>query len=316
MARVRHHRTEDPELSSVLRSGPFDLAVKAAVRSSGLSLDRLVHHLSTRGIQVSASSLSNWQTGRSRPERPESVHAVRAIEEILGLAPDALVQLLGPRKPRGRWLGHVPGSVPYGTLFDDHARLTRIMADAELVDRQRWSWLNVEDRVTFDSKGLLRGVQVRLTLSALVDGLDSCVVFYRTDDGNHPEVHPVDGCRLGRARVDEESGYLVAELLFDQRLSRGDVHFLEFEQRFGGDLPRPEPGDHYYKAFRAPCRNYLMRVVFHVDAVPVRLRSFQTSKWGSEPTETHALPCQRNRVVHLHAADVRPGIVGVEWEWV
>ncbi|ONI83019.1 hypothetical protein ALI144C_18420 [Actinosynnema sp. ALI-1.44] len=314
MTRVRN-RLEDRELAGILRSGPFELALRTAVRSSGLSLDRLAYHLSARGIQVSASSLSNWQTGRSRPERPESVHAVHAIEEILGLTPDALVQLLGPRRPRGRWLGHVPGAVPHGAIFDDHDRLTRILTDAELLDRQRWSWLNIEDRVVFDSAGLMRTVEVRLTLSALVDGLDRCVIFYRTEDGNQPEVYPGDGCRLGRTRLDDDAGYLVAELLFDHALNRGDVHFLTFEQRFTRDLPRPEPGDHYYKAFRAPCRNYLMRVVFHADAVPVRMHAFQSSKWGVEPTETRPLPCQRNRVVHLYASDVRPGIVGVQWEW-
>ncbi|MBM7770412.1 transcriptional regulator with XRE-family HTH domain [Actinokineospora baliensis] len=304
--------TTGHELAKALRTGPFELAVQAAVRASGLSLDRLAHRLGTRGVRVSASSLSNWQTGRSRPERAESLHAVRALEEVLDLPRDALVQLLGPRRPRGRWLDHVPGSVHYDAIFDDHARLTKIVAEAEMADPRRYTWLTVEDTVRFDDTGTLRVISVRLVLSALTNAVDSCLVFYRTDDGTHPAIHPVDGCRLGRTRLADD--YLVAELLLDHHLNRGDVHLLEFDQRFP-QAPHPAPVDHYYKAFRAPCRTYLLRIAFDPAAVPIRMHSFQADRWGAEPTESRPLPCQRNRVTHLYAANITPGVVGVRWEW-
>ncbi|MEU4744507.1 hypothetical protein AB0G02_29175 [Actinosynnema sp. NPDC023658] len=305
----------DDELSRALRSGPFDRALRAAVRASGLSLERLVHRLATAGVHVSASSLSNWQTGRSRPERTESVHAVRVLEQILDLPQDALVRLLGPRRPRGRWLDHVPGTVSYDAIFDDHARLTAIMTTGEFAHLGQCSYEGVEDRVTFDDDGVLRRVEVRNLVSALVDGVDGCVVYYRDEGEGHPEVRPVEGCRLGRTRFDDESGFLVAELLFDHRLNRGDVHLVAFDQHFTGTRARPESGDHYFKAFRSPCRGYLLRVAFHPHAVPVRLRSFRANRWGDEPTEEHALPCHRNQVTHVYTPDVAPGIVGVRWEW-
>lgn len=310
-----HPASADRELARVLRSGPFDLAVKTAVRASGLSLERLVHRLATRGIHVSTSSLSNWQTGRSRPERAESVHALRAMEQILGLPRDALIQLLGPRRPRGRWLDHAHGVVSYEAIFDDHARLTRIMTSGDFVHPDRCTYQTVEDRMTLDSDGVVRRIEVRNLVSALTDGVDGCVVYYRADDDSHPDVRPVEGCRLGRTRVDRESGYMVAELLFDRRLNRGDVHLVAFDQHFTAARVRPGTSDHYYKAFRSPCRSYLLRVVFHPDAVPVRLRAFRANRWGDEPTEEQALPCYRNRVTHVHTPDVSPGVVGVRWEW-
>ena len=50
----------------------FADALTKAVDSSGLSLERIQHHLAARGMQVSLSTLSYWRRGRSRPERPES----------------------------------------------------------------------------------------------------------------------------------------------------------------------------------------------------------------------------------------------------
>lgn len=92
------------ELAVALRTGPFDHALRLAIRSRGLTLDRLRVRLLERGVRTSLASLSNWQRGRCRPERALSLRAVRELEDILGLSGDSLVALLGPRRPRGRWL--------------------------------------------------------------------------------------------------------------------------------------------------------------------------------------------------------------------
>lgn len=81
----------------------FAETLAKAVEASGLSLERIQHHLELRGVQVSLSTLSYWRRGRSRPERPESLQAVAAIEEILKLAPGELSGKLGDKRPRGRW---------------------------------------------------------------------------------------------------------------------------------------------------------------------------------------------------------------------
>lgn len=87
------------DLAAALREGPFHAALRAAVAARGLTLQSVRHRLARRGIQVGVTSLSYWRQGRRRPERPESMRAVQALEEILELPPHALTRLLGPRHP-------------------------------------------------------------------------------------------------------------------------------------------------------------------------------------------------------------------------
>jgi hypothetical protein len=49
-----------PELFELLRTGPFEDALRAAIRSSRLSLERIQHRLRTRGTPVSITALSYW----------------------------------------------------------------------------------------------------------------------------------------------------------------------------------------------------------------------------------------------------------------
>src|SRR4051794_22448315 len=112
-ARVRH------ELELALRNGPFPAALHLAIEASGLTLEEIRDWLGERGAHLSIATLSYWRRGRSRPERAASMLAVRLLEELLGLPPNALMSLLGPRRVRGRWIGHVPGSVPPQLLFAD-----------------------------------------------------------------------------------------------------------------------------------------------------------------------------------------------------
>ena len=74
-------------LDSLLLTGPFHTALRAAIRERGLTLDRLRWHLAQRGIRIGLSTLSLWQHGHSRPERDSSLKAVRALEDVLGLPP-------------------------------------------------------------------------------------------------------------------------------------------------------------------------------------------------------------------------------------
>jgi hypothetical protein len=67
-----------------LRQGPaspFAGALRAAIQASGLSLDRLQHRLRERGVTISVATLSYWQSGRSQPQRSQSLVALRHLEE-------------------------------------------------------------------------------------------------------------------------------------------------------------------------------------------------------------------------------------------
>ncbi|WP_327357891.1 helix-turn-helix domain-containing protein [Streptomyces sp. NBC_01304] len=295
------------ELARILRDGPFELAVQCALRDSGLSLERVAARL-----RISGSSLSNWQTGRSRPERPDSLRALRGLEQLLELPADSLLRLLGPRRPRGRWLGHVPGSVRYDALFDDHARLDGILAEVRDADEHRYRAVSVHERATIDGTGRYQVIEVHQVVTTLVDGVDACVAFFHAEDGPVPEIAAADSCRIGRRHTDPAAGIAVAELLLDCRLDRGDVFLLEYRFEFPAT---GEPPDYYYRAFRNPAREYLLRVRFHPQAVPVRCFSFAAPRLGAPDNTSMPLICQRGRPAHMLVTDHPPGIFGIRWEW-
>src|SRR6266540_749655 len=88
------------ELETALSGGPFHVALRAAIAARGLPLQRVQHHLSRYGVKVGVTSLSYWQQGARRPQRPESLRAVRALEEILQLPDESLIRLLAKADER------------------------------------------------------------------------------------------------------------------------------------------------------------------------------------------------------------------------
>ncbi|NIJ13132.1 hypothetical protein FHU38_003476 [Saccharomonospora amisosensis] len=79
----------------------FSDALRTAIATSGLSLDRIQARLHARGVSVSVTALSYWQSGKRQPERQNSLFAVRALEDILQLPAGSLLSLLPPPRPRG-----------------------------------------------------------------------------------------------------------------------------------------------------------------------------------------------------------------------
>ena len=90
-------RHTERELDRVLDTGPFHLALRTALSVRGLPLHRVQHHLAHRGVKLGVTSLSYWQQGVRRPRRPESLRAVRALEDVLALPDDSLLRLLRDR---------------------------------------------------------------------------------------------------------------------------------------------------------------------------------------------------------------------------
>src|SRR4051794_27382889 len=100
---------ERQDLDRLLEYGPFDVALRAAIVARGLSLDRIQHRLGRQGVQISLATLSYWQSGQRRPERPTSLRALEHLEDVLEVPRQSLRDLLGPPTPRGRRGGGLPG---------------------------------------------------------------------------------------------------------------------------------------------------------------------------------------------------------------
>ena len=90
---MRRRHTSSPrrgtpaDLAAALRTGPFHLALRSRARRTAAS-PCTAYSTSSRasGVKVGVTSLSYWQQGARRPQRTESLRAVRALEEILRAA--------------------------------------------------------------------------------------------------------------------------------------------------------------------------------------------------------------------------------------
>ncbi|WP_370944839.1 transcriptional regulator [Amycolatopsis sp. cg5] len=90
------------DVERLLESGPFEAALRAAIRARGLGLDRIRYRLRGRGVSISLATLSHWQSGRCRPERAESLLVLEHLEAVLEVPPGSLTHLLSlPRTKAG-----------------------------------------------------------------------------------------------------------------------------------------------------------------------------------------------------------------------
>lgn len=281
-----------------LYTEPFHVALRAAIRERGLTLDRLRAHLARRGISVGLSSLSNWQTGQTRPDTAASLRAVRALEEILGLPPDALVGLLpGCRTgmvdiaPVTDLLDAVPGALDRGV---------------ELV--------SVQHKVVVDAQRRTTSVWTRTTVRAVRDGVDRYVARYYGNDGCVPTLvrtRSLGNCRLGRFVPHPSAPALVYELLFDHVLDVGETWVFEC------DLVDPAPGvsSEFAHGFRYPADQYVLEVRFDPAARPSACYAFAQRDLSDERHRTGRLALSPHDTVHLVASAVSSGVLGIQWEW-
>lgn len=232
------------ELARVLRTGPFHLALRAALAGRGLPLHRVQHHLASRGIKVGVTSLSYWQQGVRRPRRAESLRAVGALEEVLWLPAGSLVRLLAQEGegaegggPRG--VADRPATRSYRSLVTGAAVLEGLLAEMENPADGGLHTVAHHESVRIGADRCLVGRSSQHVVRAHRDGVDRYVAIHHGDAGCDPgQVTVVAGenCRTGRVRWRRETGVVVAELLFDARLRVGDTYVFGygFEDGTGG----------------------------------------------------------------------------------
>ncbi|MDX2599378.1 hypothetical protein PV379_19445 [Streptomyces caniscabiei] len=301
------------ELESVLRGGPFHVALRAAIAARGLPLQRVQHHLTRHGVKVGVTSLSYWQQGARRPQRPESLRAVRALEEILQLPDESLIRLLaradeqsGPQRPAGR---------SYRSVVEASGVLRRLLAELDVPLDGGVHTVGHHERVRIGARRELLGRESQQIVRAHRDGVDRYVAVHHGDPGCAPErtaVRALENCRSGRVRWDPDTGVLVAELLFDTRLRSGDTHLF----RYGFDDGTGGVCTEYVRAFRSTGGQYALQVRFDDRALPLRCHRFsQHSAAAPRGGRQNLALSGLHRTVHLVEPRARTGIVGIGWEW-
>ncbi|WP_338931137.1 hypothetical protein WEB32_08815 [Streptomyces netropsis] len=302
----------EAELARALRSGPFHLALRTALSVRGLALHRVQHRLAQRGVKVGLTSLSYWQQGARRPRRPESLRAVGMLEEVLDLPAGSLTRLLAPSSAEetGR-----PAARSLRSLVEGPRAVERLLAELESPADGGLHTVCHLERVLIGDRRELRSRDSHHVVRAHRDGVDRYLAIHRGDTGCDPErvtVRAFDNCRVGRVRWHAASGVLAAELLFDVRLRAGDTYVFGY----GFDDGTAGTSSEYVRGFSFAGGQYVLQVRFDAAALPVRCRRFtQASANAPRAGQQELTLAGRHRGVHLVEQGVRPGILGIAWDW-
>ncbi|GIG56095.1 hypothetical protein Lfu02_04670 [Longispora fulva] len=309
MAPTRAPGRDSRHLARVLRTGSFAEALDAAITARGLTLDRLCHHLADRGVHVSRTTLSYWRRNRSRPERQASLRAVRALEDLLGLPSSSLVALLGPPRPRGRWLNELPDSCDRAYLWPSAAPG---MAQLDAEPEGRFEALSIHDLVTVAPDRSELRMRSRAVLRALRGPVDRCLAFYQAEDPAHavPALVDLRFCARGRQRYDPDSKLFVAELLLDRTVAAGEDTVIEYELGFGPGVPM----DYFHHRFHRRVREYVLQVQF-TGEVPGACHSYRKFAVDAPERGSRPVPIGASDTALLVESDVEPGVCGLRWRW-
>ncbi|MDG4811153.1 hypothetical protein O7634_30715 [Micromonospora sp. WMMD1120] len=300
------------DLAHALRTGPFSAALHLAIEDRGLRLEEIQEQLSNAGVNVSLTTLSYWRRGRSRPERPESIKAVRLLERILSLPAESLIVQLGPRRPRGRWLSQPPGTIEIDRLFTDGTSVAKLVAEVDRWLYHELTRLSLHDLYVVGDRRQEISLTCRQVLRANTDRVSRTVGIFRTDDLTaSTRINAARNCRVGRVRWDRGSGLLVAEIIFDRMLAQGDTVVIEYEFLSTSQSPT----DNYYRGFSTPVTEYVLQVQFDHDAVPARCHRFERRGLNAPDQGVWEAWIGSTHGAHIVASDVPPGIVGMRWEW-
>ncbi|MEU6808515.1 hypothetical protein ABZ920_05805 [Streptomyces sp. NPDC046831] len=301
------------ELDTALRGGPFHVALRAAIAARGLPLQRVQHHLSRYGVRVGVTSLSYWQQGARRPQRPESLRAVRALEEILHLPDESLIRLLADSEDRSA--ARRPAARSYRSLVEASDVLERLLAELDAPLDGGLHTLGHHERVRVGARRELAGRESQHIVRAHRHGVDRFIAVHHGDPDCVPErmrVHALENCRAGRTRWHHDTGVFVAELLFDTRLRAGDTFLF----RYGVEDGTAGVSREYVRGFGSAGGQYALQVRFDAGVLPLRCHRFaQHSAAAPRSGRQDLAVSERHRSVHLVEPRVRSGILGIGWDW-
>ncbi|CAM01347.1 hypothetical protein A8924_2440 [Saccharopolyspora erythraea NRRL 2338] len=303
------------ELAELLRTGPFEAALRTAIRSSRLSLERIQHRLRARGTPVSITALSYWQSGRRRPERPDSLLALQQLESVLGVPEGALSALLGPPRPRGRTRQASSDAPPLSAFWADNESAVELLTRIDTSHDSKLTRLSHHDVVHVDDQGELRKIRTRKLIRAECNGADRWIIMFdgASSSETPPIIRPIRSCRLGQVLTDHARDMVVAELLFDRALARGETILIEYE------IIEPPTGlnedDHSFcRVFRLPVRQYVIELQFDPAHPPRKCESYVGDSSGQEVEQPKSLAVDRYGRTHAVALDFGMGVFGVRWD--
>jgi hypothetical protein len=308
-ALVPTSRVADRAFESRLRTGPFHVALRAAIRRRGLTLERLRFHLARRGVPIALSTLSEWQQGHARPRagHRSAEYAVPALEEILGVPVGSLARLL--RSSGGRWgADPVRDDDSAGPVVGLLEQLPGpISHDLDVLARQ--------DRVRINARRRADSLRVRCVVRARDCGARRRVLRYFGDPGasiDAVEFRSLRNCQLGEIVRHPSEPILVAELLFARPLCAGETWV--FEYTIAADPCGPVSTEYVHGVLNQE-EHYLVEVAFDPAALPSDCHAYVLGGHDGALRDPADLMIGSDGAVHYVESAAAPGWVGIAWSW-
>jgi transcriptional regulator with XRE-family HTH domain len=297
-----------------LAADAFPTALRTAIQASGLSLDRIQYRLRARGVSVSVTALSYWQSGRRRPERAESLAALGHLESVLGVAPGSLIALLGPPRPRGR-VQRESSRLPIEALWHEREPVSKLLKRIDFATETALTKLSQHDRMDIAADRGEKQISVRQVLRAERDGVDRTVMIYDLERKGRPfpEIVSAQSCQIGRVARDEAAGLIAAEILLDAPLARGETAIIEYALNHPGP-PYSRGDDSYCRKFTTPVREFVLEMRFDPKALPAYCELYTVDP-EEQTTTRRKVEVTPNGQAHAVALDFGPGTFCVRWDW-
>lgn len=298
---------EEPKVAPLTTE--FHVALQEAIRNRGIGLSRIRARLQSMGVSVSVATLSYWQSGRSRPERPESLQAVDYLETVLELPRGALTSLLGPPRPRGRAAHNAKKPIKPESLLPSPNQTLKLIEQVNLPGYQSLTKLSLHDQLLIGADCVKRYQFVRQVLRAEQDGIKGFPFLTQFKDQEHGthKLSSIAHCNIGATYSDSENNLMIAEIMFDEPLQRGESTMVEFlvENPSGAGA-----ATYHERIVTGTVREILFDIRF-VGTLPSKVTRYE--KFVDVETIRDISP-RGNTIQALHT-DWGPGVCGVRWEW-
>ena len=205
--------------------------------------------------------------------------------------------------------------LPIDELWDKEVELGTLLNRVDTSCDNQLSRISQHDRCVVGPDRRPRSIEVSQVLRAEQDGVDRWITVYDWDEVTpHPaQLFPLRNCRTGRVAVNLDEHIMVAELLFERPLSRGETLIMEHKMVNPPELRNAETI--YFRRFRLPVRDYVLEIQFDPDTLPRRCHQISTPEYDLRVGKRRNLTISASGEVHTVGLSIGPGLFGIEWEW-
>ncbi|MFC7625086.1 hypothetical protein [Microlunatus sp. GCM10028923] len=283
--------------------------LRAAITAREVTLASLHERLAARGNTVSIATLSSWRSGSRHPEGAASRAAIADLEELLGLEPGALTDLIGPARRTGPVAAPlVPPSAAEvaGAAEETFARL----AAGNLSNLRS---LIIHIAVDVDQRGEQRRVTERRVLQAVSGRVTAIphLVVAGTVQFRPLRFRALSGCRLTHTYAHPGGRVFGAAFDLDRSIVTGETAVVDFAV----DVPAGfAEKNEFVMTLVRPLREFLLWMRFDPARTPVWYEKFAVVD-GKESSRrvTAAELDQPITSIHVMENGFGPGTIGLRW---